>query len=237
MTMPSRSELPIFIGYDSREDIAYRVARRSIERHARNPVYIQPIDQAYLRSVGVYWRPDDPLSSTQFSFTRFLVPYLCEYQGWAVFLDCDFLVRHDLTQIWRYVDESKAVLCVNHDYRPTETVKMDGKTQHQYPRKNWSSFMLLNCNHPETRRLTPEIVNTETGKYLHQFQWCADEYIGELPITFNYLEGWHNKDQEPDPVCVHFTRGGPWFSGYQNVEYADEWRSFASPHAAPPVIQ
>ena len=102
-------ELPIFIGYDSREDIAYRVARRSIERHARNPVYIQPIDQAYMRAVGLYWRPDDPLSSTQFSFTRFLVPYLCEYKGWAVFMDCDFLVRHDLTQVWRYVDESKAV--------------------------------------------------------------------------------------------------------------------------------
>ena len=152
-------ELSIFIGYDSREDVAYRVARRSIERHARNPVHIQPIDQRYMRAVGLYYRPDDPLSSTEFSFTRFLVPYLCEYKGWAVFMDCDFLVRHDLTPIWRYVDESKAVLCVHHDYKPTETLKMDGKTQHQYPRKNWSSFMLLNCSHPETKRLTPEIVN------------------------------------------------------------------------------
>ena len=109
------TELPIFIGYDSREDIAYRVARRSIERHARNPVYIQPIDQAYLREIGLYWRPDDPLSSTQFSFTRFLVPYLCEYKGWAVFMDCDFLVRHNLTRVWRYVDKSKAVFAVHHD--------------------------------------------------------------------------------------------------------------------------
>ena len=140
------TELPIFIGYDSREDIAYRVARRSIERHARNPVYIQPIDQAYMRSVGLYWRPDDPLSSTQFSFTRFLVPYLCEYKGWAVFMDCDFLVRHDLTQIWRYVDKTKAVFCVHHDYRPTETVKMDGKAQHPYARKNWSSLCLLTAS-------------------------------------------------------------------------------------------
>lgn len=103
---------------------------------------------------------------------------------------------------------------------------MDGAIQHQYPRKNWSSFMLLNCGHPETRNLTPELVNTETGQYLHRFWWCKDEFIGELPVTYNYLEGWYNEVNEPDPTCVHFTRGGPWFSGYQNVEYADEWRAF-----------
>ena len=96
MTLTHLSELPIFIGYDSREDIAYRVARRSIERHAREPVYIQPIEQRYLRATGLYYRPDDPLSSTEFSFTRFLVPYLCDYEGWAIFLDCDFLIRTSL---------------------------------------------------------------------------------------------------------------------------------------------
>ena len=222
----SLGNLRVFVGYDSREDIAYRVARRSIERHARNPVYIQPIDQAYLREIGLYWRPDDPLSSTQFSFTRFLVPYLCDYKGWAVFLDCDFLVRHDLTQILRYVDKTKAVFCVHHDYKPTEAVKMDGKAQHPYARKNWSSFMFINCEHEATQRLTPEVVNTETGMYLHQFKWCADDQIGELPMTFNYLEGWHTKADEPDPVCVHMTRGGPWFPGYQDVEYAEEWKAY-----------
>ena len=220
------SELPIFIGYDSREDIAYRVARRSIERHARRPVHIQPVEQEYLRSIGLYYRPFDPLSATEFSFTRFLVPHLCEFKGWAVFLDCDFLVRHDLTDIWHYVDESKAVLAVHHDYRPRESVKMDGKAQHQYPRKNWSSFMFINCEHPETQRLTLEVVNSETGMYLHQFKWASDENIGELPIKYNYLEGWHTKDDEPDPVCVHMTRGGPWFTAYQDVEYADEWRAY-----------
>ena len=226
MTTQFHSELPIFIGYDSREDIAYRVARRSIERHARRPVHIQPVEQEYLRSIGLYYRPFDPLSATEFSFTRFLVPHLCEFKGWAVFLDCDFLVRHDLTDIWHYVDESKAVLAVHHDYRPRESVKMDGKAQHQYPRKNWSSFMFINCEHPETQRLTPEVVNSETGMYLHQFKWASDENIGELPIKYNYLEGWHTKEQEPNPVCVHMTRGGPWFAGYENVEYADEWRAY-----------
>jgi hypothetical protein len=103
---------------------------------------------------------------------------------------------------------------------------MDGKAQHQYPRKNWSSFMLINCGHPSSRKLTPELVSTASGKYLHQFEWCADSEIGELPMTYNYLEGWHTKEQEPNPVCVHMTRGGPWFAGYENVEYADEWRAY-----------
>lgn len=226
MTLTPPFEWPVFIGYDSREDIAYRVARRSLERHARNPLYVQPIEQRYLRATGVFWRPDDLTASTEFSFTRFLVPYLCDYEGWAIFFDCDFLVRGDLTQLGAYIDDSKAVFCVHHDYRPPETVKMDGKAQHQYPRKNWSSFMLINCGHPSSRKLTPELVSTASGKYLHQFEWCADSEIGELPMTYNYLEGWHTKEQEPNPVCVHMTRGGPWFAGYKNVEYADEWRAY-----------
>ena len=226
MTKKFRSELPIFIGYDSREDIAYRVCRRSIERHARGPVHIQPIEQAHLREIGLYWRPVDPLSSTEFSFTRFLVPHLCDFEGWAVFMDCDFLVRHDITKVMEHADPNLAVCVVKHDYRPPEASKMDGAIQHQYPRKNWSSFMLLNCGHREARNLTPELVNTESGQYLHRFWWCKDEFIGTLPVTYNYLEGWYTNVNEPDPVCVHFTRGGPWFSGYENVEYADEWRAY-----------
>lgn len=218
---------PVFVGYDSREDIAYRVARRSMLDHATIPLNIQPIEREYLREVGVYWRPDDPYSSTEFSFTRFLVPHLCGYEGWALFLDCDFLIRKDIAPLLQYCDPSLAVACVKHDYRPTETTKMDGQTQHPYPRKNWSSFMLFNCGHPESERLTPEIVNTESGMYLHQFKWCADEHLGRLPITYNYLEGWYTATDDPDPACVHFTRGGPWFAGYENVEYADKWRAVA----------
>jgi hypothetical protein len=215
--------LTVFIGYDSREDIAYRVCRESILKHSSLPVRIIPIKQDELREDGVYLRPADPLSSTEFSFTRFLVPHLAGYKGWAVFVDCDFLFRHDIYTVMKYRDPKKALFCVKHDYKPTEETKMDGAVQHQYPRKNWSSFMLFNCEHPDTVHLRPRVVNTATGMYLHQMQWTDNENIGELPISFNYLEGWHTKSDCVDPIAVHFTRGGPWFDNWQDVEYADEW--------------
>jgi hypothetical protein len=100
---------------------------------------------------------------------------------------------------------------------------MDNQIQHQYPRKNWSSFMLMNCGHEVMKALSPPIVNTESGAYLHQFKWLPDELIGQLPLTFNYLEGWNQPVDEPDPVAVHFTRGGPWFKDWVDVEYGRDW--------------
>jgi len=218
----------VFIGYDSRENIAYQVAKASLLKHSSIPLEITPIVQNDLRYRGIYQREFDPLSSTEFSFTRFLTPYLAGYTGWALFCDCDFLFRGDIGSVTDYMDGAKAVMCVPHEYTPSETVKMDGKTQHQYPRKNWSSFILFNCEHPQVKTLTPEVVNTQTGMYLHRFQWLTDDLIGELPIAFNYLEGWHTKDDCPNPIAVHFTRGGPWFNEWQNVEYAAEWNAVAN---------
>ena len=218
----------IFIGYDSRENIAYQVAKASLLKHSSIPLEITPIVQNDLRYRGIYQREPDALSSTEFSFTRFLTPYLAGYKGWALFCDCDFLFRGDIAAITDYMDGAKAVMCVPHEYKPTEAVKMDGKAQHQYPRKNWSSFVLFNCEHPQVKMLTPEVVNTQTGMYLHRFQWLTDDLIGELPIAFNYLEGWHTKDDCPNPIAVHFTRGGPWFNEWQNVEYAAEWNTVAN---------
>ena len=215
--------LRVFIGYDSREDIAYQVARASLIRHASIPVEVFPIKQRELREEGLYWRPIDNLSSTEFSFTRFLTPYLAGYSGWALFCDCDFLFRGDIATLMDYADGAKACLVVPHDYRPTEAVKMDNRAQHQYPRKNWSSFMLLNCEHEQVQKLTPELVNVASGMYLHRFEWLTDDAIGHLPIAFNYLEGWYTKDDCPNPIAVHFTRGGPWFKDHTNVEYGDEW--------------
>jgi lipopolysaccharide biosynthesis glycosyltransferase len=219
--------LPVFIGWDSREPIAYDVCKLSLERHTSIPLLISPIKQTTLRQSGVYTRGVDPLSSTEFSFTRFLTPYLNCYKGWALFIDCDFLFRADVVDLLDYCDEKKAVLCVQHNYNPKETKKMDGKTQTVYPRKNWSSFMLINCAHAQVRALTPDVVNKATGLYLHRFQWLDDNLIGSLPLTWNYLEGWNDKFDCPDPAAIHFTRGGPWFPNYQGVEYADEWLQLA----------
>lgn len=219
--------LRIFIGWDSREDIAYQVCKRSLEQHASIPLEIVPIKQWDLRERGLYWRPADPLSSTEFSFTRFLTPYLAGYEGWAVFVDCDFLFRKDIAGLLDYRDPTKALYCVQHDYQPKESTKMDGQVQTQYPRKNWSSFMLINCGHEQVRTMTPDIVNTESGLHLHRFNWLTDEMIGSLPVTWNYLEGWHSAAECEDPIAVHFTRGGPWFEQWNAVEFAAEWSSIA----------
>ena len=228
--------LRIFIGWDSREDIAYQVCKRSLEMHSSIPVDIIPIKQNELRSRALYWREPDPLSSTEFSFTRFLTPYLAGYRGWAVFVDCDFLFRKDIAGLLDYRDPSKALYCVQHDYRPTESTKMDGQIQTQYPRKNWSSFMLINCGHEQVHGLTPDVVSTESGLHLHRFNWLSDDAIGALPGTWNYLEGWHSSADCADPIAVHFTRGGPWFKHYRDVEFSNEWLTIEEV-VTPPLSQ
>jgi hypothetical protein len=102
---------------------------------------------------------------------------------------------------------------------------MDGAVQTSYPRKNWSSLMLFNCDHPAVRALTPEVVNRESGAFLHRMQWVAEDDIGSLPVAWNWLEGWNEKPATGTPNAVHFTRGGPWFENWQNVDYGDLWRA------------
>jgi hypothetical protein len=224
--MPEQT-FDVYIGWDSREPIAYDVAKASILKHASGPIRIEPIVLEDLVKRGVYTREIDPLASTEFTYSRFFTPWLAGFKGWALFCDCDFLFFSDIRKLSSFLDPSKAVLCVKHDYRPKEGLKMDGKVQTSYPRKNWSSFMLFNCAHPSTRRLTPECINRETGAYLHRMQWAADEEIGELPTEWNWLEGWNEKPASGYPHAVHFTNGGPWFKNWQEVDYADEWRAAA----------
>lgn len=218
--------LDIYMGWDSREQEAFRVAKDSMFKHTEALVNIYALQQPWLREQGHYWRSADPLSSTEFSFTRFLVPHLQEYRGWALYCDCDFLFRQDIAELFKLCDDRYALMCVKHDYQPKETHKMDQRVQHQYPRKNWSSLMLFNCGHEQVKRLMPYDVNTQTGMYLHQFKWLTDDVIGELPVKWNYLEGWHTQEDCADPAAVHFTRGGPWFKNYENVEYAAEWKRY-----------
>jgi lipopolysaccharide biosynthesis glycosyltransferase len=176
-----------------------------------------------LRERGLYWRAEDSLATTEFTYSRFLTPSLAGYQGWALYFDCDFLFLADIAVLVEYTIPLKAVYCVQHDYKPRESIKMDGKVQTAYPRKNWSSLMLFNCEHPAVKALTPDLVNRETGAYLHRMRWVKDEDIGVLPATWNWLEGWNEKPAMGTPNVVHFTRGGPWFVQRQNVDYADLW--------------
>lgn len=215
----------VYIGWDKREPEAYDVAESSLRRNASIPVAVEPIKLEDLIKRGLYTRSVDPLASTEFTYSRFLTPALAGFKGWALFCDSDFLWLGDVAGLLEYTKTPKAVYCVQHDYTPKETTKMDGAVQTAYPRKNWSSLMLFNCEHPAVRALTPELVNRETGAYLHRMQWVRDEDIGALPTEWNWLEGWNEKPNSGTPKAVHYTRGGPWFEQWQNVDYADLWRA------------
>lgn len=213
----------IFIGYDSREDIAWQVCRHSLQRHNPNELQVIPIRQDVVRELGLYTRPYDSGSSTEFSLTRFLTPYLAAQEGWVLFSDCDFLYTGDIAEVFKGLDDSKAIYCVHHDYVPRHAIKMDGKSQSVYPRKNWSSFMLFNCSHPDVKGLTPEVVNSASASFLHRFEWIKnDDDIGELPLQWNWLEGEYDKP-ESAPKVIHFTNGGPWFENWQDVDFGDLW--------------
>ncbi len=224
----SQQTLRVFVGWDSREDIAYQVCRHSLLRHASIPVEVIPLRQAELRARGLYSRDADPLAATEFTYSRFLVPHLAGYDGWALYCDCDFLWLADVAALFALADPRLGALCVQHDHRPPEATKMNDKTQTLYPRKNWSSLVLYNCGHPQTRRLTPEVVNRESGAYLHRFQWLDDAAIGALPETWNWLEGWCAKPASGHPNVIHYTRGGPWFEKWRAVDYAELWRAEAA---------
>ena len=209
----------VFIGYDPVEAVAFSVLAHSIHAHASQPVSITPVKLSELE--GVYRRERNPLQSTEFSFSRFLTPYLCGYEGWAVFMDCDMLVRDDIAKLWALRDERYAVQVVKHRHVPKEETKFLGAVQTKYEKKNWSSVMLMNC--ARCTALTPEYVNAASGLELHQFKWLAgDHLIGDLPHAWNHLVGYDAP--RPDASLVHYTIGGPYFEEYADCEYADEWR-------------
>lgn len=210
----------IFIGYDHAEAVAFHTLAQSIIDNASGPVSIHPVKMSML---PMYNRERDPRQSNEFSFTRFLTPYLAGYSGWALFMDCDMMFRADPYELYQLLDPTKAVMVCKHDYTPKTSVKYLGNVQHQYPRKNWSSVMLFNCNHNDTKRLTPDVVNTASGRYLHRFEWTSDEFIGELPLEWNWLVGEY--EYNPDTKNVHWTIGGPYFHEYSDCDYSDEWRS------------
>ena len=217
------SPLRIFIGYDSREPLAYHVLAHSILRRASRPVAITPLVQPMLRACGLYTRLTGPTESTEFSLTRFLVPYLSGYQGVSLFLDCDMLAQCDLPiELEDYIRRLEAsgseVSCCQHTYTPRASPKFLGQVQTVYPRKNWSSFMIF--QNDRCRALTPDAVNHQSGLWLHRFEWAAQE-IGALPLDFNWLVGEYAPRIESR--VLHYTLGGPWFDESVSCDHADVW--------------
>jgi hypothetical protein len=208
----------VFIGYDPRETVAYSVLAHSIQARASRPVSVAPLMLTQLKAV--LSRERHPLQSTDFSFSRFLTPYLSGYAGWSVFMDCDMLVLDDIANLWKLRDDRYAVMVVKHHHVPRETVKFLGEPQSKYEKKNWSSVMLFNNAH--CRALTPDYVNCASGLELHQFKWLGDDdLIGALPERWNHLVGYNPPRQ--DAALVHYTIGGPYFDAYRECEYSKEW--------------
>lgn len=213
--------LRFFIGFDTAQaDAAYACAR-SMQRWvpASNINFIR-LDE--MKKRGYYWRTDDGTGSTEFTYTRFLVPYLSGYTGHSVFCDSDFLWRRSPYELLPYISFKDPVRVVKHNLTPEmlTSVKMNGKEQKWYPRKNWSSLMLFNNDH--CKALTPAAVSTEKASWLHGFEWCKIDQTEPLPNRFNHLVGYYPDDA--DPVAAHFTDGGPWMEGYEDVAFAEEWR-------------
>ena len=221
--------MKIYIGFDAKEQSAYRVCEYSLRSTCNEKLDIEPLD--FTRAI--YRRPyekrgdqrydgiDGTPFSTSFSFARFLVPMLQDHKGWAMFVDCDFLFTDSVVNLWGLADITKAVQVVKHDYHPPAGYKMDGQQQTSYPRKNWSSLVLWNCGHPANRFLTINDVNSKPGWWLHGFSWLQDEHIGELPMEWNYLVG-HYPEK---PKALHYTTGGPWFPEHEKCDFAADWNA------------
>lgn len=207
----------IFIGYDHREAIAYHVCANSIIRHSSKPVSLTPLA---LQNMQDYEEKHTD-GSNQFIYSRFLVPHLMEYKGWAIFMDGDMLLRDDINKLWELRDESKAVMVVKHDYKTKMSEKYLGAKNENYPRKNWSSVILWNCGHPANAAVTPEFVQSATGAQVHRFTWLTDDLIGELPIEWNWLPDEFGSNQ--DAKLLHYTLGTPSFHEFATTPMGDEW--------------
>ena len=209
----------IYIGYDSRHPIASKVCEYSLRKHSKD-LDIELLKLSDLEQL--YWREYKD-QSTEFTYTRFLVPYLQDYNGWALFCDDDFLFLKDVKKIFKLADDKYAVMCCQHDYTPRAITKMLGKKQVPYKRKNWSSLMLINCGHESVKKLDLSTVSEQSGKYLHQFEWLKPHEIGSIPRHWNWLVNWYKETDEDKPSALHFTEGGPWIV---DSEYKDLWLKY-----------
>lgn len=220
--------MKVYIGWDSKEQDAYRVAEHTLWQ--TSSMRAEALKLERLQASGLLWRnvdwrgqpwdlPSSAPCSTEFSISRFLVPILCQ-SGPALFADCDVVFMDSIHEVMSHYDESKAVMVVKHSHIPGAS-KMVGLQQTAYSRKNWSSVMLFNCDHPANKRLTVRDVNERPGRDLHQFYWLHDSEIGELPAKFNWLV---NEQKKPaSPVIAHYTLGGPWIKNWLPAEHDDLW--------------
>lgn len=209
--------IPVFVGYDPREAIAYHVCVNSIIRHSTMPVSIVPLALNLLTEYNETHHD----GSNNFIYSRFLVPHLMDYQGFAIFIDGDMVLRDDIAKLCELYDPTKAVQVVKHDYQTRMSIKYLGSRNENYPRKNWSSVMLWNCYHDANKTLTPEFVQSATGAQLHRFSWIRDEDIGEIPPEWNWLPDEYGANESAK--LLHYTLGAPCFQEFADTPQGSEW--------------
>lgn len=214
--------LNIWIGYDEQFSPNRLVQEQSILQNTTIPVQINYLILDDLKDVLT--RPRSEKQSTDSAFTRWLVPYLSNYEGWNLYMDSDMMLRKDLSELLSLAEDDKSVMVVKHPKYTMSEKKFNNKEQYDYDRKNWSSLILFNSS--KCKQLTPDYVNSAHGLELHQFKWLEDDQIGELPIEWNHLVGYNLPNK--NAAIVHWTIGGPWFKEYQDVEFSKEWRSLNS---------
>lgn len=209
--------VPIFVGYDPREAIAYHVCANSIIRNSTVPVSIIPLALNLFKD----YTETHTDGSNQFIYSRFLVPHLMDYQGWAIFIDGDMIVRGDVAELWELRDTTKDVMVVKHDYKTRMPIKYLGSKNEDYPRKNWSSVILWNCSSFPNRQLTPEFVQQSTGSFLHRFSWIDNSRIGTLPPEWNWLPDEYGPNESAK--LLHYTLGTPCFHEFATTPQGSEW--------------
>lgn len=208
----------VFIGHDSTQEINSRACTHSLNRHGVDPDWV---DLKRMRKMG-YTRKED--GSTEFAYTRFLVPYLCGYKGYAIFCDSDFIWRDSPELMAPWVEDAP-VYCVQHPkMEVASNTKFRGNKNEWYPRKWWSSMMVFNCEHPDIiQNLTLENVNSKSPAWLHRMEWASS--VGSIPQEYNHLVRYYEHNE--DAVAIHFTEGTPMYHEYRNDDYAEEWLFFA----------
>jgi len=209
--------IKIVVGFDQREAVAYHTFTQSIIEKSTLPVSFIPLA---IQTLADY-KESHTDKSNDFIYSRFLTPYLMKFNGWAIFADGDMVCLSDIKELWDLKDESKALMVVKHDYKTKSHQKYLGNINENYPRKNWSSVILWNCNHPKHKILTPDFIANQTGKYLHRFSWLQDDDIGELPKEWNWLATEYPVNTHAK--LIHYTLGTPCFKDYRNSEMSELW--------------
>ena len=205
------------VGFDQRESIAYHTFVQSVIDKATIPVSFMPLAINSLKG----YEETHADKSNDFVYSRFLTPHLNNFRGWAIFVDGDMICQTDIKELWSMRDSSKALQVVKHDYKTRSQKKYLGNINENYPKKNWSSLILWNCEHPKHQVLTPEFIASQTGKYLHRFSWLDENEIGEIPKEWNWLAIEYPENYEAK--LIHYTLGTPCFEDYKQTEMADIW--------------